>query len=97
MFTYWSLKKYGNKLLPQLIKHYGQQAYYSPSQIRTIVYRKDFNPKFLPLGYILFAAPEALQGIMAKEFPQINIADYKREILSYLEGKSYSGYLQVLQ
>ncbi len=97
MFTYWSLKKYGKKLLPLLAKYYGQQEFYSPSQIRTIVYRKDFDPKYLPLGYMLCAEPKVVQQVMAKEFPQIDINAYKREIVSYLERQSDKRYFQVLQ
>ncbi len=97
MFKYWSLKKYGNKLLPRLEKQFGHQTFYTPSQVRTVVYQKDFDPTFLPLGYILFVNPHLLNEVMEKEFPLIDINEYRREILAYLDRKSYQGYLQVLK
>jgi hypothetical protein len=97
MLKYWSIKKYGTKLLPYLEKQYGKQHFYSSSQIRTIIYRKDFNPEYLPLGYILFLNIDELKSTFSKEFPFIEITEYKQSILSYLDKKSYQGYLQVLQ
>jgi hypothetical protein len=97
MFKYWSLKKYGTKLLPTLEKRFGKRNFYSASEIRTIVYQQDFNPKYLPLGYILFLDPKEIEYTFHIEFPQLNIAEYKQEILSYLDKKSYQGALKVLQ
>jgi hypothetical protein len=97
MFKYWSLKKYGTKLLPYLEKKFGKRNFYTSSQIRTIVYQKDFNPNYLPLGYILFLDPKEIQQAFHVEFPQINIVEYKKEILDYLDKKSYQGYLQILE
>jgi len=97
MLKYWSIKKYGTKLLPCLEKQFGKQDFYTSSQIRTIVYRKDFNPDYLPLGYILFLNIDELKSTFAKEYPLIEITEYKQTILSYLDKKSYLCYLQVLQ
>lgn len=97
MFKYWSIKKYGSKLLPLLEKQYGTRQYYSSSQIRTVIYRKDFDPSYLPLGYILFLDPHSLEDVLKAEFPDIKIAEYKKDILKYLEKKSYRGFLQILQ
>lgn len=97
MFKYWSLKKYGTKFLPALEKQFGQLDFYTPSQVRSTVYCKDFDPQFLPLAYLLFVEPKLLNELFQKEFPQIDIEKYKREIVSYLEKKSYAGYLSVLQ
>ena len=83
MFKYWSLKKYGNKLLPTLEKHYGSQKYFTASQIRTVVYTKDFAPEFLPLGYILFIDPSSLSQVIEREFPELDINEFKKEILTY--------------
>ena len=96
MFKYRSIKKYGSKLLPTLEKRFGYQDFYSASQIRATVYQKNLNPQYLPLGYILFLESRELSHIMAVEFPTINITEYKNEMLSYLESKSYQGYLSVL-
>ena len=97
MFKYRSLKKYDTKLLPHLEKQYGKNTFYSASQIRTIVYRKDFNPSYLPLAYILFLDPKELENRLSIEFPQLSIAEYKKEILLYLDKKGYQGYMQALQ
>jgi len=96
MFKYWSIKKYGSKLLPLLEKRYGVKKHYTTNEIRTVVYRKSFNPKYLPLAFILFLENNELSNVMAEEYPEISIADYKKEILSILNKKSYQGYLQVL-
>jgi len=97
MFKYWSIKKYGTKLLPILEKQFGPQQYYTASQVRSTVYLQNFDPKYLPLGYMLFVDPFKLNALFTKEFPQINILDYKREILFYLDRKSYKGYLKILK
>jgi len=96
MLKYWSIKKYGSKLLPLLEKRYGIKKYYTTNEIRTVIYRKSFNPKYLPLAYILFLESSELSKIMAKEFPSLVIANYKKEILTILNKRSYQGYLQVL-
>lgn len=97
MLKYWSIKKYGSKLLPTLEKRYGKQSSYSAHQIRATIYQKDFNPTYLPLAYILFLSPSEQQEVLAREFPNLDINEYKKEILTYLKSKQYQGYLQVLQ
>ena len=97
MFKYWSIKKYGSKLLPLLEKNYGTRQYYTGSQIRTIIYKKDFDPKYLPLGYILFLDPSSLESVLTDEFPGLKVTEYKKEILKFLEKRSYRGFLQILQ
>lgn len=97
MFKYWSLKKYGKKLLPYLEINFGKRDFYSSSEIRTIVYQKDFNPNYLPLGYILFLDPKEIQQTFFIEFPQLDINEYKQEILNYLDKKSYQGFLRKLK
>ena len=96
MFKYWSIKKYGCKLLPCLAQKYGKQNFYSASQVRTIVYQKDFNPKYLPLGYILFINPREISAVFLAEFPHLNIENYKQELAIYLEKKRYQGFLKIL-
>lgn len=97
MFKYWSIKKYGSKLLPALEKRYGLQLNYTAHQIRSTVYRKNFNPKYLPLGYIMFLSHKELQATLYAEFPELNVAQYRNEIIKYLDNKSYRGLLQELQ
>jgi len=96
MFKHSAIKKYGNKLLPQLQKRYGERLYYSASQIRATVYQRNFNSKYLPLGYILFLEPSILAQIIEKEFPCLCIIRYKKEMRDYLDEHKYHGYLQSL-
>jgi len=96
MFKYSAIKKYGKKLLPQLQKRYGENLSYSASQIRATVYQCNFNAKYLPLGYLLFLEPETLVQVMRKEFPNLCITRYKKEMRDYLDEHKYHGYLQSL-
>ena len=96
MFKYYSIKKYGAKLLPTLEKRYGKKKYYSASQVRATVYQNDFNPKYLPLAYLLFLEQNSLKNILFIEYPELNISQYKKEIGAYIARKKYDGYLQNL-
>ena len=71
MFKYSSIKKYGKKLHPKLVKRFGEQQFYSSSQVRSTVYQCDFNPDYLPLGYLLFLDKTASNEIIKVEFPQL--------------------------
>jgi hypothetical protein len=84
VFTTWSLKKYFNKLLPRLEKRYGKQANYSASQVRATIYQCDFNPKHLMLGYVLALNEKDLAKVIAREFPDLCLADYKKHIKTLL-------------
>ena len=97
MFKYWSIKRYGSKLLPTLERNFGCKDYYTASEIRTTIFKNNFSSKYLPLGYLLFLDDISLKETMYIEYPQINIGEYRQEISNYLEKKSYHGYLQVLQ
>ncbi|WP_448566232.1 DUF6559 family protein [Thalassotalea ganghwensis] len=96
MFKYWSIKKYGSKLLPLLEKRYGIKDFYTPSEVRATVYQEDFNSDFLPLGYILFLKKADVKAIFAKEFPSLCPDGYKQEILAYLNQKQYRGFVNLL-
>ena len=96
MFKHYAIKKYGNKLLPTLQKRYGKQAYYTSSQIRSTVYQCNFQPYYLPLGYLLFLEPIHLTSIMQEEFPNTCIENFKKEIRDYLSQRKYHGSLQLL-
>ena len=96
MFKYYSIKKYDVKLLPALEKRYGEKQHYSASQVRATVYQNDFNPKYLPLAYLLFLEQSALKNVLYIEYPELNIGQYKQEICEYLTRKQYRGYLQNL-
>jgi hypothetical protein len=96
MFKYWSINRYGSKLLPSLEKQYGIKKYYSASEVRTTVFKNNFSPKYLPLGYLLFLDHQTLMEAMYIEFPQVNVDEYRQSILHYLESKSYQGCLQRL-
>lgn len=96
MFKYYSIKKYGTKLLPTLEKRYGVKTYYTASQVRATVYQNSFNPKYLPLGYLLFLEKTSLKNVLYSEYPELNISQYKQEMVNYLDQKQYKGYLQKL-
>ncbi|WP_085296919.1 hypothetical protein [Cognaticolwellia mytili] len=96
MFKYYSIKKYGVKLLPALEKRYGIKPHYNPSEVRATVYQSNFNPKYLPLAYLLFLEQNALKNVLYTEYPELNIGQYKQEIINYLNRKRYHGYLQKL-
>ena len=94
VFKYYSIKKYGAKLLPTLEKRYGKKKFYSASQVRSTVYQNDFNPKYLPLAYLLFLDQNALKNVLFAEYPELNISQYKKDIGLYIARKKYNGYLQ---
>lgn len=96
MFKYWSIKKYGNKLLPTLEKQFGTKTYYSAHEVRSTVYKKNFNPTFLPLGYIISLHPDELTEVMEKEFPMLSIQDYKNEMIAFLSRRNYRGGLKII-
>ena len=83
MFKSWSIKKYGYKLHRQLIKRYGLQHYFTIQEVRSTVYQGNFNPKYLPLGYLFYISPDQLTVIMEREFPEINIHQYKAKMMPY--------------
>lgn len=76
-----------------LTKRFGEKAFYSPSEVRSTVYKFDFSPTYLPLGYILYLTPEDLSNVMGQEFPDVDPIQYKEEILAFLDKKSYQGSL----
>lgn len=84
MFKSLAIKKYGTKLYPQLIKSFGEQSFYTASQVRATVYKHSFNPYFLPLGYILFLDCQALSYVLHVEYPQLCLKSYKKEMSRYL-------------
>ncbi len=96
MFKRCAIKKYGNQLLPKLQKRYGEQTFYNASQVRATVYQCNFNPRYLPLGYLLFLDNYALRKVISSEFPKLCIREYKQEIQSYLDDRKYYGYLKLL-
>ncbi|QBG35326.1 DUF6559 family protein [Litorilituus sediminis] len=96
MLKHAAIKKYGKKLLPKLQERYGNHNFYSASQVRATVYQCNFNPKYLPLGYLLFLEENALTKILSIEFPDLCIDDYKAEMCSYLDRKKYHGSLSQL-
>lgn len=96
MFKRRAIKKYGNKLLPELQNRYGEQTFYNASQVRATVYQCNFNPSYLPLGYLLFLDSSTLSGIISTEFPELCMTKYKQEIKDYLNDRKYYGYLKLL-
>ncbi|SET31942.1 DUF6559 family protein [Thalassotalea agarivorans] len=93
MFKYWAIKKYTNKLRKKLKKRYGEKQYYSGSQVRSTVYHCNFNPKYLPLGYILHLSDQELKNVLGLEYPTLCVRSYKQDILSFLNSKNFQGKL----
>jgi len=91
MLKYLSIKKYGDKLLKKLEKKFGKKSFYTRSEIRGTVYKGNFSPTYLPLGYILYLEPQELPNVIGCEFPDVDMLEYKEEILKYLDKKSYQG------
>ena len=96
MFKYWSIKKYGSKLEQLLEKKYGEKPYYTSSEVRSTVYKGNFSPKYLPLGYILYLDNQDLLKVLYIEFPEIDLPKYKAEIVNFLDQKSYQGSIRKL-
>ncbi len=84
-FKAWSIKKYHLPLQSKLAKRYGKRQHYTAHQVRATVYQCCFNPRYLPLGYILYLSPSELIAVMRNEFPEIELAIYKQEFNQYLE------------
>lgn len=80
MFNKLSVRRYIKKLGPALEKQYGPSNNYSASQVRTIVFKKDFNAKFLPLAYIMFLEKEELNAILAVEFPDLCLSHFEKTV-----------------
>lgn len=97
MFKYLSLKKYSIKLLPVLERHYGKKTHYSPTEVRTTIYQHDFNPKYLPLAYLMFLEESMLSSVLYIEFPELDIVQYKEDIVTYLKKKNFIGSLTRLR
>ena len=93
MFKYWAIKKYCKKLLPKLQSRYGFQKFYTASQVRATVYQCDFNPTYLPLGYILHLSESDQTKIIELEFPDICINSYKKDIVMNIENRSIENQL----
>jgi hypothetical protein len=96
MFKRRAIKKYGNNLLPKLQHRYGERTFYNASQVRSTIYQCNFNPSYLPLGYILFLDSYDLSKVITAEFPGLCIQKYKQEIKDYLNKRKYYGYLKLL-
>lgn len=97
MFKYWHIKKYGDNLANKLTKRYGVKPFYSASEIRATVYQCNFKPSYLPLAYLLYLEKSALEATLTKEFPELDLPSYKKEMLDYLGKKQYSGKLYQLK
>ncbi len=96
MFKYSSIKRYGKRLHPKLVKRFGEKKFYSSSQIRSTVYQCDFNPEYLPLGYLLFLEKNASQEIITLEFPQLCLITYKKNLLDCLKSRDSEVFSEVL-
>ena len=84
MLSQWSIKRYINRLNIKLEQRFGQQVSYSASQVRTVVYQRNFNPKHLALGYIIALNEHDLSDVLSNEFPDLCKSTYIKQIISTL-------------
>ena len=96
MLKYRAIKKYGHKLQPLLESKFGIKKYYTASEVRSTVYKSNFSPTYLPLGYILYLDNLELNKVLLKEFPEIDPIKYKQEIVNFLDKKGYQGAIREL-
>lgn len=82
--------------MPALINRFGEKEYYTPSEVRSTVYHKNFNPKYLPLAYLLYLDKNDLKNVIYIEYPELDIEQYTIEINDYITRKKYSEYFQRL-
>jgi hypothetical protein len=97
MFKRAAIKRYGHRLQPKLNKRYGEQSFYSARQVRATVYQCNFNPSYLPLGYLLFLDKPELTDVLESEYPELCLDGYKNEIKTYLDQRKYYGNLELLK
>ena len=96
MLKFRAIKKYGAKLMPALESRFGEKKYYTPSEVRSTVYLKNFNPKYLPLAYLLYLEKNDLKNVIYIEYPELDIEQYTIEINDYISRKKYGEYFQRL-
>jgi|TARA_B110000211_G_scaffold90335_1_gene105511 hypothetical protein len=96
LLKFHAIKKYGSKLRPKLVNRFGEKKYYSPSEVRSTVYQKNFNPKYLPLAYLLCLEKNDLKNVLFTEYPELDIEQYRIEINDYITRKKYGEYFQRL-
>tara|TARA_R110000744_G_scaffold113120_1_gene211968 strand:+ start:1998 stop:2267 length:270 start_codon:yes stop_codon:yes gene_type:complete len=82
--------------MPVLVNRYGAKKHYSPSEVRTTVYHNNFNPTYLPLAYLLCLEQSDLKNVLFSEYPELDIEQYKKEIIAYIVRKKYGEYFQRL-
>lgn len=85
MFSRFSVKRYIKKLRPVLEKQYGQHNSYSASQIRTTVFKKNFNTKYLPLAYIMCLKKDEISTVLGVEFPGLCVTDFEQTIRNLVD------------
>ena len=96
MLKYRAIKKYGNKLHQLLESKFGVKKFYTASEIRSTVYKSNFSPTYLPLGYILYLNNAELDKVLLREFPEIDPIKYKQEIVNFLDKRGYQGAMREL-
>ena len=80
MFKRLSVKRFIKKIRPALEKKYGVQESYSVSQIRTVVFTKNFNIKHLPLAYILCLSKNDIRAVLDEEYPELCLSSFEHYI-----------------
>jgi hypothetical protein len=97
LLKFRAIKKYGAKLMTALENRFGAKKYYTPSEVRSTVYQKNFNPKYLPLAYLLYLDKNDLKNVIFTEYPELDIEQYTIEINDYISQKKYGEYFQRLK
>jgi hypothetical protein len=87
MFTPRKLHHYFSLLPKKLQKRYGIRATYNAHQVRATVFHCDFNPNYLPLGYVLFLPAEQASAVIQKEFPDFSMAALFEQINQFTKKK----------
>jgi len=96
MFNRFSVKRYVKKLRPVLEKQYGQHNTYSARQIRTVVFQKNFNAKYLPLAYIMCLKKDEVRTVLGVEFPTLCVTDFEQTISNLTDSPEITQHFNAL-
>lgn len=96
MFNRFSVKRYIKKLRPLLEKQYGQRNTYSASQVRTTVFKKNFDTKYLPLAYIMCLNKDDIRTVLNVEFPELCVTDFEQTIKNLIDSPEISQHFNTL-
>lgn len=96
MFNKLSVKRYVKKLRPVLEKKYGQRNTYSARQIRTTVFKANFNVRYLPLAYIMCLKKDEIISVLDVEFPELCVTEFEQTISNLVESPEIAQHFNTL-